>query len=308
MAGNHAVKIFRPLLSDHTLNIYKEMLFMSIQKWFITGASGGLGVALTEKVLAQGHSVIAAVRRVDAMQALKQKYPELLELEAVDLMSREQIQAAAARHPDVDVVVNNAGGAVIGAMEEMTEADIEQQIGLNLLAPIHVTRAFLPALRSKKRGTFIHVSSVGGRAAFPSGSLYHAAKFGLEGFAEALNLEIAEFGIKTIVIEPGSIKTGFVANIRWTDELDAYRDGAVGNLRRQVKEVGDEYASGDPVKMADAIYTISQLPEPPLRTVLGGDAYAVLEGGYTQSLTALKAQKELAESVMFAGKAGFNPL
>ncbi|WP_233805784.1 SDR family NAD(P)-dependent oxidoreductase [Paraburkholderia sp. HP33-1] len=281
---------------------------MSVQKWFITGASGGLGLALTEKVLAEGHSVVAAVRRVDAMQALKQKYPTQLVLEAVDLMNREQIQAAAARHPDVDVVVNNAGGAVIGAMEEMSEADIEQQIGLNLLAPVHVTRAFLPALRARKRGTFIYVSSVGGRGAFPSGSLYHAAKFGLEGFAEAVSQEIAEFGIKTIIIEPGSIKTGFVANIRWTEELDAYKDGAVGKLRRQVKAVGDEYASGDPVKMADAIYTISQMSQPPLRTVLGGDAYAVLEAGYTRSLSELQAQKDLAESVMFAGKAGFNPL
>jgi NAD(P)-dependent dehydrogenase (short-subunit alcohol dehydrogenase family) len=280
---------------------------MSGQKWFITGASSGLGLALTEKVLAQGHSVVAAVRRIEAMQPLKQVYPDLLKVESLDLSDLEQVRAVAARHPDVDVVVNNAGGAVIGAMEEMTEADIQQQLGLNLLAPIHITRAFLPALRARKSGTFIHVSSVGGRGAFPSGSLYHAAKFSLEGFAEAVSQEIVEFGIKTVIIEPGSIKTGFVANIRWTDELDAYRDGAVGKLRRQVKEVGDEYASGDPVKMANAIYTIGQMPEPPLRTVLGGDAYAVLEGSYTRSLAALQAQKELAESVMFAGKAGFNP-
>ena len=281
---------------------------MSIQKWFITGASGGLGLALTETVLAQGHSVVAAVRRVEAMQALKQKYPALLALESVDLMNPRQIQAAAARHPDVDVVVNNAGGAVIGAMEEMSEADIQQQIGLNLLAPVHVTRAFLPALRARKHGRFIHVSSMGGRGAFPGGSMYHAAKFGLEGFAESVSQEIAGFGIKTIIIEPGSIKTGFVANIRWTEELAAYKDGAVGKMRRLVNEFGDDFASGDPVKMADAIYTISQMPEPPLRVVLGGDAYAVLEAGYTRSLSDLQAQKELAESVMFAGKAGFNPL
>ena len=280
---------------------------MSSQKWFITGASGGLGLALTEKVLAQGHPVVAAVRRVEAMQALKQKYPGLLELEVVDLMNREQIQAAAARHPDVDVVVNNAGGAVIGAMEEMSDADIQQQIGLNLLAPIHVTRAFLPALRASKRGTFIHVSSVGGRGAFPSGSLYHAAKFGLEGFAESVSQEVAEFGIKTIIIEPGSIKTGFVANIRWSHQLDAYKDSAVGKLRRWIEGNGEETASGDPVKMAAAIYSISQMPEPPLRTVLGGDAYAALEAGYAGSLAALQAQKELAESVMFEGKTGFVP-
>jgi NADP-dependent 3-hydroxy acid dehydrogenase YdfG len=131
---------------------------MSSQKWFITGASGGLGLALTEKVLAQGHPVVAAVRRIEAMQSLQQAYPDLLKVESVDLTDREQVQAAAARHPDADVVVNNAGGAVIGAIEEMSEAEIEQQIALNLLAPIHVTRAFLGALRAKKRGTFIHVS------------------------------------------------------------------------------------------------------------------------------------------------------
>ena len=280
---------------------------MSGQKWFITGASGGLGLALTTKVLAEGHPVIAAVRRVEAMQALKQAWPDLLEVESVDLTNREQVQSVAARHPDVDVVVNNAGGAVIGAMEEMSEADIQQQITLNLLAPIHVTRAFLGTLRAKKRGTFIHVGSVGGRAAFPGGALYHAAKFGLEGFAEAVAQEVSEFGIKTIIIEPGSIRTGFVANIHWTQELEDYKGSAVGKLRRWIEENGDANASGDPVKMADAIYTISQMPEPPLRTVLGGDAYGVLEAGYTRSLATLQAQKELAGSVMFEGKTGFMP-
>ncbi len=281
---------------------------MSNQKWFITGASSGLGLALAEKVLAEGNRVIAAVRRVDAMEALQRKYPHQLHVESVDVTNREQAYAVAARHSDVDVIVNNAGGAVIGAMEEMSEADIEQQIALNLLAPIHVTRAFLAALRKKKHGTLIYVSSVGGRASFPTGAMYHAAKFGLEGFAESLSQEVAEFGIKTLIIEPGSIKTGFVANIRWTQELADYTDSVVGKLRRQIKEFGDEQASGDPVKMAAAIYQLSQLQEPPLRTVLGGDAYAVLEAGYTQSLAALQAQKELAKSVMYAGKTGFNPL
>ncbi|WP_322045424.1 SDR family NAD(P)-dependent oxidoreductase [Paraburkholderia sp. J67] len=280
---------------------------MSSQKWFITGASGGLGLALTEAVLAAGHRVIAAVRRVDALRALKQKHPDLLEVEALDVTDREQVQAVVARHADVDVVVNNAGGAVIGAMEEMSEAEIAQQFALNLLAPIQLTRAFLPALRARKHGVLIYISSMGGRACFPSGSMYHAAKFGLEGFAESVSQEIAEFGIKTIIIEPGSIKTDFVANIRWTQELADYQVGVVGQLRQQIKAVGDDQASGDPVKMAEAIYAISQMPQPPLRTVLGGDAYAVLEAGYAQSLANLKAQKALAESVMLAGKAGFNP-
>ncbi|CAB3883495.1 3-phenylpropionate-dihydrodiol/cinnamic acid-dihydrodiol dehydrogenase [Achromobacter insuavis] len=281
---------------------------MSNQKWFITGASGGLGLALTEKVLAEGHHAVAAVRRPETMKLLQSKYPERLAVEVMDVTDREQAHAVATRHADADVIVNNAGGAVIGAMEEMSEADIEQQIALNLLAPIHVTRAFLPALRAKKHGMLVYVSSVGGRASFPSGSMYHAAKFGLEGFAESLSQEVAEFGIKTVIIEPGSIKTGFVANIRWTQEHADYHDSVVGKLRRHIREVGDEQASGDPIKMADAIFMVSQMQEPPLRTVLGGDAFAVLEAGYAQSIAALQAQKELAESVMYAGKAGFNPL
>jgi NAD(P)-dependent dehydrogenase (short-subunit alcohol dehydrogenase family) len=280
---------------------------MSSQKWFITGASSGLGLALSEKLLAEGHRVVAAVRRVEALKALTEAWPDRLEVESVDVTRPEQVQAAAKRHADVDVVVNNAGGAVIGAMEEMSEADIQQQLALNLLAPIHVTRAFLGAMRARKHGMFIHLSSVGGRAAFPGGSMYHAAKFGLEGFAESVSQEIAGFGIKTLIIEPGSIATGFVANIRWTEQLDDYKDGVVGKLREQVKNFGEEFVSGDPVKMADAIYTVSQLPEPPLRTVLGGDAYTVLEGSYTRGLEALKAQKELAASVMFEGKRGFIP-
>lgn len=280
---------------------------MSNQKWFITGASSGLGLALTEKLLAEGHRVVAAVRRTEALQSLKQAWPEQLEVESVDVTLPEQVRAAAARHGDVDVVVNNAGGAVIGAMEEMTEADIQQQLALNLLAPIHVTRAFLGAMRARKQGMFIHLSSLGGRAAFAGGSMYHAAKFGLEGFAESVSQELSEFGIKTLIIEPGSIATGFVANIRWTGQLDAYKDGVVGKLREQVKNFGDEFISGDPVKMASAIYMVSQLPEPPLRTALGGDAYAVLESSYTRNLEALRAQKELAGSVMFEGKRGFIP-
>lgn len=280
---------------------------MAVQKWFITGASGGLGLALTEKALAQGHTVVAAVRRVEAMQALQQAYPKRLHVEALDVTDREQVRAVAARHPDVEVVVNNAGGAVIGAMEEMTDAEVDQQIALNLMAPIQVTRAFMAAMRAQQRGTFIHVSSVGGRTAYPGGSLYHAAKYGLEGFAEAVAQELAEFGINTLIIEPGSIKTGFVANIRWTEQLDAYKGSAVGNLRGWIEQHGEDTASGDPLKMADAIYTLSQLQKPPLRTVLGGDAYAALEAGYSRSLADIQAQKALAESVMLEGKAGFRP-
>lgn len=280
---------------------------MSTSKWLITGASGGLGLALSRTVLAAGHPLVAAVRRPEALQELAAQYPQQLRIEQVDVTDREQVQAAAARHQDAEVVVNNAGGAVIGAMEELDEADIQQQLSLNLLAPIQITRAFLPAMRARRRGTVIHISSIGGRVAFAGGALYHAAKFGLEGFAEAVSQEVAEFGIKTLIIEPGSIKSDFVANIRWTKETDAYRDAAVGHLRRWIAQHGDENTSGDPQKMAAEIYRLSQQDAPPLRTALGVDAFEVLHGGYERALSALQAQKDTAQSVALPGKTGFIP-
>lgn len=280
---------------------------MSKSKWFITGASSGLGLALSRTVLAAGHPLVAAVRRPEALQELAAQYPQLLQIEQVDVTDPAQVQAAAARHQDAEVVVNNAGGAVIGAMEELSEADIQQQLSLNLLAPIQITRAFLPAMRARRSGTLIHISSIGGRVAFAGGALYHAAKFGLEGFAESVSQEVAEFGIKTLIIEPGSIKSDFVANIRWTHESDAYKDAAVGQLRRWIAAHGDENTSGDPQKMAEAIYQLSQQETPPLRTALGVDAFEVLHGGYTRALDTLQAQKDTAQSVALPGKTGFIP-
>lgn len=276
-------------------------------KWFITGASGGLGLELTKQVLAAGHTVVAAVRRPEALAELGQQYGERLILETLDLTDIPAIQTVAARHGDVDVVVNNAGGAVIGAMEELSDAEIQQQLDLNLVAPIYVTRAFLPALRARKAGRIVYITSVGGRVGFASGAMYHAAKFGLEGFAEAVAQEIAGFGIKTIIIEPGSIQTNFLANIRWTQETDAYRDSAVGAARRYIEQMEDGYASGDPIKMAEAIFDVAQQPEPPLRTALGVDVFATLQKSYADSLSALEAQEALARSVAIEGRSGFMP-
>ncbi|MBI6941566.1 SDR family NAD(P)-dependent oxidoreductase [Pseudomonas putida] len=277
------------------------------KKWFITGASGGLGLELTKAALAAGHTVVAAVRRPQALSQLRDQYGQHLILEQLDLTDVPAIQVVAARHTDVDFVVNNAGGAVIGAMEEFSDAEIQQQLNLNLVAPIYVTRAFLPALRARKSGRILYVTSVGGRVGFASGSMYHAAKFGLEGFAEAVAQEVEGFGIKTLIIEPGSIKTNFQANIQWTQESEVYRDSAVGAVRRYIEEMGAENTAGDPVKMAAAIFALAQQAEPPLRTALGVDVFATLQKSYAESLRALEAQKELALSVAIEGKSGFVP-
>ncbi|MDO5289506.1 MAG: SDR family NAD(P)-dependent oxidoreductase [Pseudomonadota bacterium] len=284
--------------------IDKKDLVMS-QKWLITGASGGLGLSLAGHVLAQGHKLVATSRNPGSMSALAAQYPGQLTPEALDLNSPAAIKAFAQKHPDVDVIVNNAGGAVIGAMEEMTDADIEQQLSLNLLAPIHLTRAFLPAMRARKSGKMVYITSIGGRTAFAGGSMYHAAKFGLAGFAETLAQEVAEFGIKTIIVEPGSIKSNFLGNTRWTTKSDAYQGTAVNQLRDYIAQSGEESISGDPVLMAKTIYDLTQQNNPPLRTVLGVDAFNVLQGVYQKHLRGLEAQKDLALSVAIEGKTGF---
>ncbi|MDR3391867.1 MAG: SDR family NAD(P)-dependent oxidoreductase [Sulfuriferula sp.] len=280
---------------------------MTQQKWFVTGASGGLGMEIVKRALRAGHTVVATVQRPESLISMAEQYGSQLVIEKLDVTDIGQINAVATKHDDADVIVNNAGGAVIGAMEELTDAEIRQQLDLNLIGPIYITRAFLPALRARRNGRIVYITSIGGRVGFPSGAMYHAAKFGLEGFAEAVSQEVADFGIKTIIIEPGSMKTNFQANIRWTRETEAYRNSAVGAVRRYIEEHGEENNAGDPVKIADAIYGITQQAQPQLRIALGVDTYATLKQAYANSLNVLEAQKELAESVAFAGKTGFMP-
>lgn len=275
--------------------------------WFITGASGGLGLELARKVLADGHRVIAAVRKPEALAAVQSQYGERLQVETLDLTDFEQVKAVAARHPQVDVVLNNAGGAVLGAMEELTDVQVQQQLDLNLIAPVHISRAFLPGLRAKGDGRLVFITSVGGRVGFAGGAMYHAAKFGLEGFAEALAQEVAGFGIKTLIIEPGSMQSAFQANAQFTEETEAYRDSAVGAVRRYIQEHGEASIAGDTVKIAAAIVEQINHDAPPLRTALGVDTYANLEKAYAANLKALQAQKALAQSVAIEGKSGFLP-
>ena len=235
------------------------------QKYFITGASGGLGIELVKTVLNAGNTVVAAVRRPEALADLAAQSGGRLIAEKLDVTQIGEIAAVAARHQDTDVLINNAGGAIV------------------------------------------YITSVGGRVSFPGGALYHAAKFGLEGFAETVAQEVAGFGINTLIVEPGSMKTDFITNVNWTEESEAYRDSTVGQVRRYIEQYGEDNIAGDPQKIAAVIYNLTQLPAPPLRTALGVDTFATLEQAYANNVATLAAQKVLAESVAFAGKTGFRP-
>lgn len=276
----------------------------AVRHWFITGASGGLGRHLTEHALREGDRVTATVRRPAALDALRETYGDRLTVEILDLARPDEVDTVVGRtlragRPPVDIVVNNAGYAVVGAAEEMTVAQIREQLEVLLLAPMMITRAFLRPMREQGGGRIIQISSMGGQVAIPTHSSYHAGKWGLEGFTESVRREVADFGIHLTLVQPGATRTGFAAALRYSAETAAYRDTAVGQIRRSLEAADEGDFTGDPAKLAAAIYDTTRQPVPPLRLTLGADTYTAIHTALTERLTALESQQDLAGSVAF---------
>jgi NAD(P)-dependent dehydrogenase (short-subunit alcohol dehydrogenase family) len=272
------------------------------RRWFVTGASSGLGHHLAQHALSRGDRVTATVRRPGALDDLRGEYGDRLAVEILDVTraaDADEVIARTLASGPVDIVVNNAGYSVIGATEEMTPEQVRDQVETLLLAPMRITRAFLRPLREQGGGRIIQISSVGGQTAFPVSSAYHAAKWGLEGFTEGVSREVADFGIRFTLVEPGATRTGFASALRFTAETETYRDTAVGQMRRYVEPAGSAVYAGDPAKLAAAIYHTTRQPEPPLRLALGADAYDAIHASLTERLGALEAQADLAASVAF---------
>ncbi|MFE9644298.1 SDR family oxidoreductase [Streptomyces sp. NPDC006365] len=275
----------------------------AVRHWFVTGASGGLGRHLTEYALQRGDRVTATVRRPAALQDLRETYGDRLTLETLDITRSPDIDKVIGKtlqSAPVDIVVNNAGYAVVGAAEEMTVEQIRDQIEVLLLAPMLITRAFLKPMREQGGGRIIQISSMGGQIGTPTHSSYHAGKWGLEGFTESVSREVADFNIHLTLVEPGATRTGFASALRYTTESTPYRDNAVGQTRRYLETADESVFTGDPAKLAAAIYDTTRHPNPPLRLALGSDTYNAIHTALTERLTALETQKELAASVAFA--------
>lgn len=274
----------------------------AVRHWFITGASGGLGRHLTEHALQNGDRVTATARRPAALDDLRETYGDQLTVVILDLTlpsDVDRVIAATLASGPVDIVVNNAGYAVVGAAEEMTVEQIRDQIEVLLLAPMMITRAFLRPMREQGGGRIIQISSMGGQVAVPTHSSYHAGKWGLEGFTESVSREVADFNIHLTLVEPGGTRTGFASALRFSTETAAYRDNAVGRTRRQLETIDDSALTGDPAKLAAAIYDTTRHPNPPLRLPFGSDTYGAIHAALTERLTALESQKDLAASVAF---------
>ena len=199
--------------------------------WFITGASRGMGRELTEQALARGDRVAATLRtpsQLDDLVAVAGHRLWVRQLDVTDTVQMGQVvQEAFTDHERIDAVVSNAGFGVFGAAEDVTNDQVEQMIATNLTAAIHLARLVVPYLRRQGGGRLMQVSSMGGHMAFPAFSLYHATKWGIEGFYEALAQEVAPFGIHTTLVEPGMIRTSFYEAATRVPMSEPYRGGAV---------------------------------------------------------------------------------
>ena len=271
--------------------------------WLITGVSSGLGKLLAEKALARGDRVIGTSRSADAIGDLRKRYPEQLRIAALDLKDLGSVRAtvdhAFSDLGRIDVLVSNAGYGVLGAAEETTDAHLRDIVDTNLLGSIALIRAALPHLRHQGGGRILQVSSEGGQIAYPGFSLYHATKWGIEGFVEAVAQEVEGFGIAFTLVEPGPARTDFGGNLVQPEPLAAYA-GTPAHQIREAARSGSWVIKGDPDRMTDAMIRLADQEGPlPRRLVLGADAYGRVRTALTRRIEEFDHQKTIALAADF---------
>lgn len=268
-----------------------------MQTWFITGTSSGFGRILTEKLLQRGDRVAATVRQASTLAELKSQYGDRLWVATLDLTNtaaiRRVVDSAFAELGRIEVVVSNAAYGLFGAAEEVTDEQIRHQLDTNLLGSIQLIRAALPHLRAQGGGRIMQLSSAGGQTTYPNFSLYHATKWGIEGFAETVAKEVAPFNIGVTIVEPGATPTNFGSGLVSGPLLAAYEHTPAGDVRRAVA-TGSFPIFGDADKMVQAMLDSADQHPAPLRLALGRDTYTDVRAALVARLAALDAQQDLA--------------
>ena len=269
--------------------------------WLITGASRGLGLDIAKAALAAGHAVIATAREPVKVTAAIGQHNDLLALK-LDITRLEDAHAAVAagvaKFGRIDVLVNNAGNFYAGFFEELSSEQVRDQIETLLFGPMNVSRAVLPVMRKQRTGLILTISSTAGIAGLLFCSAYAAAKFGVEGWMESLAAEIAPFGIRTMLIEPGFFRTELLSKNSTT-----YAKPAIDDYAKQTREIVaawsgmDGKQGGDPAKLADALVHLAGLKEPPSRFAAGADAVQTFETKANALLTQANAYRELSSSL-----------
>ncbi|MFE9859955.1 oxidoreductase [Streptomyces sp. NPDC005780] len=244
--------------------------------WLITGASSGFGRAIATAALAAGDTVVATARKPEALDDLVAAHPDRAVAVQLDVTDTARIADVVADtvlwYGRIDVVVNNAGMGLVGAVEETSDRELRDLMDLHFFGPVALVRAVLPHMRRNGSGAVVQMSSMGGRFTFPGVGAYSATKFALEGLSEALAAEVAPHGVKVLIVEPGSFRTGFAGGgaLRQSAALAAYEE-TVGPVRSSLPD-SDGKQEGDPDKAAAAILTALASQDAPLRLPLGNDA------------------------------------
>jgi NAD(P)-dependent dehydrogenase (short-subunit alcohol dehydrogenase family) len=271
--------------------------------WLITGAGRGLGVDIATAALAAGHAVVATGRDAAKVATAVGDHDNLLAIK-LDVTSAQDaqaaVEAAAAKFGRVDILVNNAGNFFAGFFEELSPEQVRNQIETLLFGPMNVTRATLPVMRKQRSGLVLSISSTAGIAGQMFCTAYAAAKFGIEGWMESLTPEIAPFGIRTMLVEPGFFRTELLSN-----DSTTYAEPTIDDYAEQTREIVSAWKSmdgkqgGDPAKLADAIVKLVALKEPPTRFAAGADAVQTFETKANTLLAQAQAQLELSTSLAY---------
>ena len=273
---------------------------MTTKVWLITGSSSGFGRALTEAVLEHGDRVVATARNLDKLQALTEEYPDTARAVELDITNPEQVKTAVEQAKDafgqIDVLVNNAGYGLIGALEEVSDEQIRRNFETNVFGTIAMIRAMLPMMRQQGSGHIVNMSAIAGFTNELGFSIYGGAKFALEGISEALKGEVAPFGIKVTLVEPGPFRTDFIGRSldRAEPSMPEY-EPTVGKFLNFLNQIEGQQP-GDPVKAANAIIQMVESENPPLRLALGKYAYSK----FNEKIEALTQELEEWKSVGIA--------
>ena len=271
------------------------------QVWLVTGASGGLGSAFAEAALLAGHSVLCAARKAEAVMPLISRYPNLAYPLTFDVTDSSAVMRAVHEGVEhfgrLDVVVNNAGAGVFGAVEELELNQIEKLFALNVLGPFNVLKATLPVLRKQRSGHVINISSMSGIVGDAGTGAYNITKFALEGMSEALAAELKPLGIHVTIVEPGPFKTDFGKAANQGPDTAAIADYSEtsGKLSGMLKDLSS-WANGDPKLAGEALVKLAGSNNPPLRLVLGSIAFDAVSKKIDQVRTDLETWKAVSQS------------
>ncbi|MBB4274065.1 oxidoreductase [Rhizobium mongolense] len=267
--------------------------------WFITGASRGFGALMTKEALAAGDAVVATARNPKSVTDKFGKHPNLIAV-ALDVTNEGQAKEAAAKAVEhfgrIDVLANNAGYGLLGAVEEATAEEVERLYATNVFGLLKVTRAVLPYMRRQRSGHVLNFSSIGGYFGYPGWGVYGSTKFAVEGLSESLAAELEPFGIKVTIVEPGFFRTDFLADNSLAvspASIPDYIGTPAGNMRDFAADA-NHAQPGDPARLAAGIITLANAANPPLRMPFGSDTVAKIEEQNASVAKELAEWRELA--------------